>query len=608
MAGPHVRNACRRHLDDLVRGPERGLWWDLGAAKHIWEWWEGVLKLSGAQFEGLPFLLHASQAFRLGALFGWKRQHEDGTWVRRFRRFYDEEGKGNGKSPLAGGIGLYMMTADGEAAAEIYACGAKKDQAKILFRDAVGMVKKAPALKKRTKFSGGDGNEYNIAGLNSAGETNGSFFRPISKDSGKKGSGPRPACFLADELHEHPNRDAVDMLERGFKSRRQPLGAMLTNSGSDRNSFCYEERSHAIRVAAGSRHATDAEPSYVGEVIDDSTFAFVCSLDVDDDPLTDRSCWPKANPLLGVILPWEELERAVKQANDIPGKRNGILRLHFCVWTDAETAWLGREHVEACLADFDPAELHAEAKVTLGVDLSGTKDLTAVAHIVETGTKDVEGEDGQVKALPTYDAWIEAWTPRDTLQERARQDSAPYDVWVDKEFLRDTPGKRVRFDIVAAHVQRIETAFTLRVLAYDRYAYDKLAEELEALGVKVLQVMHPQGGKKRAKPSPEQLKWAEQNKAPTDNLGLWMPGSLEALEAAILEGRIRIRKSPVIVSAIMSAAIDDTDPFGNRFFVKSKATQRIDPLISLAMAMGAAIAPGLERKKSWWQEEAEPAE
>jgi hypothetical protein len=29
-----------------------------------------------------------------------------GRLVRRFRRFYDEEGKGNGKSPLAGGIGL----------------------------------------------------------------------------------------------------------------------------------------------------------------------------------------------------------------------------------------------------------------------------------------------------------------------------------------------------------------------------------------------------------------------------------------------------------------------------------------------------------------------
>ena len=36
----------------------------------------------------------------LEAQFGWKRA--DGT--RRFRRFYDEEGKGNGKSPMLAGI------------------------------------------------------------------------------------------------------------------------------------------------------------------------------------------------------------------------------------------------------------------------------------------------------------------------------------------------------------------------------------------------------------------------------------------------------------------------------------------------------------------------
>jgi len=29
VAGPHIRNACRRHLEDLAEGPKRGLAWDL---------------------------------------------------------------------------------------------------------------------------------------------------------------------------------------------------------------------------------------------------------------------------------------------------------------------------------------------------------------------------------------------------------------------------------------------------------------------------------------------------------------------------------------------------------------------------------------------------
>jgi hypothetical protein len=41
----------------------------------------------------------------------------------------------------------------------------------------------------------------------------------------------------------------------------------------------------------------------------------------------------------------------------------------------------------------------------------------------------------------------------------------------------------------------------------------------------------------------------------------------------------------------MSAAIE-SDPFNNRWFSKSRAVNRIDPLIALAMAVGAATARG----------------
>src|SRR5688572_8415149 len=109
VAGPHVRNACRRHLADL--GRDDGIWFDLDAADEAFRYFENVLKLSEGQFEGQPFLLHPSQAFIIGSIFGWKRP--DGT--RRFRRAYVEQGKGNGKSPLAGGIGLKALASDGEA-------------------------------------------------------------------------------------------------------------------------------------------------------------------------------------------------------------------------------------------------------------------------------------------------------------------------------------------------------------------------------------------------------------------------------------------------------------------------------------------------------------
>ena len=80
VAGPHVRNACRRHLDDLKRSD--GICFDPDAAAHAFGFFEEVLKLSEGQFEGQPFHLEPSQAFIIGSLFGWKRA--DGR--RRFRR------------------------------------------------------------------------------------------------------------------------------------------------------------------------------------------------------------------------------------------------------------------------------------------------------------------------------------------------------------------------------------------------------------------------------------------------------------------------------------------------------------------------------------------
>jgi phage terminase large subunit-like protein len=267
VAGPHVRNAGRRHIDDLKVGAKRGIVYDPEAAARAIRFFETKLKLSEGQFEGKPLVLHESQAFIVGSLFGWKKA--DGT--RRFRRSYIEQGKGNGKSPVAGGVGLYGMMADGEAGAQIYAAGATKDQASILFRDAVNMVDKSPDLDKRVKRSGGVGREFNLAYL-----PNNSFFRPISREAKKTGSGPRPHFALCDEVHEHPDRGVMEMLERGFKFRRQPLLFMITNSGSDRNSICWEEHEHAIKVAAGNRDAKDDDPAYIGEPLDDSTFSFVC--------------------------------------------------------------------------------------------------------------------------------------------------------------------------------------------------------------------------------------------------------------------------------------------------------------------------------------------
>jgi len=93
VAGPHVRDACARHLRDLKEGSKRGLVWDKAAAELAIDFYPDVLRLNGGKFEGKPFDLKPWQHFIVGSLYGWKTT----TGTRRFRMVYAETAKGSGK-------------------------------------------------------------------------------------------------------------------------------------------------------------------------------------------------------------------------------------------------------------------------------------------------------------------------------------------------------------------------------------------------------------------------------------------------------------------------------------------------------------------------------
>ncbi|EFO32608.1 putative phage terminase, large subunit [Roseibium sp. TrichSKD4] len=552
LAGPHVRNAAERHLKDLDTACDRGFVWDVDAAKDVIGFFHRRLRLNGGDFEGKPFHLHPSQQFRVGSLFGWKNVE---TGLRRFRRFYDEEGKGNGKSPMLAGIGIVGLVKEREPRAEVYAAASKKDQAQILFKDAVAMVDQSPSLKSRIKQLGIDP-VYSL--VYRAGDGGKREFKPISKDSGQ--SGPRPSMALCDEVHEHRDRSTIEMLERGFKFRKQPLLCMATNSGTDRNSICYEEHTHAINVAAGL-------------VEDDTTFAFVCSLDEDDDWENDPSCWGKPNPLLGSILTEKYLALQVDQAKKMPGKRNGIARLHFCEWTDAETAAFSRATWMGCLGEVEMASLvEAGYRCFGGLDLSRVRDFTAFTL---TWVLD-EARDSQVFASKT---WF--WTPKNTLRQRAAEDRVPYDRWVDDGHIEAVKGDRISYRWVAEALQEICAIAHPVEIGCDQYGLENLQDHLNDIGADLPMTIHPQGFQKRI------IEKDDTQPEGAQEVYLWMPDSINKFENAIYEGRIRIHPNPMMNHCASSVTYAENRT-GHRMFDKSKALGRIDGMVSQAMSIGVA--------------------
>jgi len=565
VAGPHVRASCQRHLSDLKRDD---LVFDVDAVKRVIEFFKRFLTLSDGQFEGLPFVLAPSQEFKLGSIFGWKTPNG----LRRYRRAYIEEGKGNGKSPLVAGIGLYGFVADGENAAEIYAAGATKDQANILYRDAVAMRDRSPDLCRAIDTSGKNP-VWNMYHTRSR-----SFFRPISRETRKTGSGPRPHFALCDELHEHPDGGIIETLERGFKFRLNPLLVMITNSGHDRASVCWQEHQHAVAVADGTK-------------IDDTTFSYVCALDEDDDPFEDPACWVKANPMLGVILREDYLAGVVAQAKAIPGKMNNIRRLHFCQWTDADRSWLSAGAWQSVQADLKLDDYRGR-ECYGGLDLSFGIDLSALALLFPNG------EDG-------FDLFVEFWKPKVGLMDAVARDSVPYDQWVDAGFLNVTEGRIIKLSPIAKRMLEVSEEFDLRNIAYDRYRFKELESDLlDEEGVDVPMIEHPQGFRRGGvlrdcDGEPILNEKGEQIENP-----LWMPQSVEAFENAIIENRVRVCINPVLTFNAASVVIRP-DPAGtdNRVFDKRKSTGRIDGIVAGGMAFGAAKAKisGASSIRSFWE-------
>ena len=135
------------------------------------------------------------------------------------------------------------------------------------------------------------------------------------------------------------------------------------------------------------------------------------------------------------------------------------------------------------------------------------------------------------------------------------------------------------------------------MLAFDRYAFARFADALDELGLGTIDcVEHPQGGRKRRAAPPEDLvDQAKRIRLRAAALAFGCRAALPRSRAPLILDKARpaSRRSPVLISACMSAAVE-SDALENRWFSKRKATQRIDELVSGAMAIGAAqmASPG----------------
>lgn len=496
------------------------------------------LKHSTGEWAGKPFNLMPWQEEIIRRLYG--TLNPDGT--RQYRTLWFEVPRKNGKTELgAGGITLPLLYIDGEMGAQIYSAANDKDQAGLVFNAAAPMVEQNPSLDGVSKIYPP---QKRIVY-----HRNRSFYTAVSSEAYTK-DGLNAHGIIYDELHAAPNRELWDVLTTSQGSRRQPLTAVTTTAGYDRNSICWEQHDYACKVRDG--------------IIDDPTWLVVIYAAPEDADWTDEDVWRACNPALGVFRSLDEISTLCKKAQETPALEMTFRRLYLNQWTSSVERWLPMDKWDAC--EGEVGDLKGKACYA-GLDLAATTDLTALSLVFPSGD--------------SYSVISRFWIPGDTAREKERRDRVPYTLWAKQGFIKLTPGNVIDYGFIKQELlDLLDAGYNIRELAFDRWGATKLVQDLINTG--------------RFTGDPEK----EPNKIPIIPFGQGfasMSPPTKELMSLILSEKIRHGGNPVLRWNADNLVVYQ-DAAGNLKPDKAKSTQKIDGIVALIMGLDRATRHGGEEK------------
>ncbi len=502
-----------------------GLWWDgdfwfdQEAATDAVDFFPECLRHVKGEWSGQPFVLEPCEHDIIAAIFGWKRA--DG--MRRFRTVYIEIPRKNFKSTLAAGIALLLLFADNEPGAEVYSAAADSGQAQIVFKMAKQMVELSPTLSARAQPF-----RNSILCPETA-----SSYQALSADAPTK-HGINAHGIIFDELHTQPNRHLWDALTTATGARRQPLTVALTTAGYDPRSLCGQEHDYALKIMKG--------------IIQDDTYLPVIFAARPKDDWTKESTWRRANPLLGLSLKLDYLQKECKRAQEMPAYENTFKRLHLNIWTEQSVRWMPVELWNKCAGEADPVKLEG-AECFGGLDLASTYDIAAL----ELFFPDMGG-----RVLSFF------WIPEENMRRRSGRDRVDYEVWVKQGLVEATPGDVIDYAFIRHRINQLGEQYNIREIAVDRWNATQIITELGNDGFTM--VPFGQGMRDMTFPTKELMR-------------------------LILQRRIAHGGNPVLRWMASNVAVRQ-DPAGGLKPDREKSGQKIDGIVALVMAIGRAMVHG----------------
>lgn len=413
-----VKLAADRQLADLktYAGSRSPYVFDENEANRVCKFIELLTHTKG-ELAGTRIHLEPWQVFILTTVFGWLRRADGG---RRYRRAYVEVSRGNGKSTLCSGIGLYCLLADREGGAEVYSFATTRDQAKIVFGDAKVMAERNAPLR----------NKFGLQVLANAlyVPTSNSTFQAKSAE-GSTLDGLNTHLAIIDELHAHKTRAVYDVVETSTGKRKNSLMFVITTAGFDTSGICYEVRTMVTKVLEKS-------------VVDETQFGIIYGLDEGDDWTTVEAL-EKANPNWGISVRPEIITSLMKKAIALPSAVNNFKTKHLNIWCSASSAWMDMQAWEAGEINVDRSDFEGQP-CYIGLDVGAKNDVTAKVLLFPVGKSFVVFADFYLPEAAVekstnsqYRGWVEegwitqsggAMTDLARIEEDIRDDLSRYDV------------------------------------------------------------------------------------------------------------------------------------------------------------------------------------
>lgn len=440
-----VKQAVERQQKDLKRKFSKGFpyIYDANKGARVCAFIELLPHIKGP-LAGKPIQLEPWQIFIIMTVYSWVK--EDGS--RRYRRSYVEVPRGNGKSALSSGLGLYMLSADGEGGAEVYSFATTRDQAKIVFGDAQQMAHRSSGLR------GHFGVEVNARNINVK-KTASKFEALSAEGSTLDGLNTHFACI--DELHAHKTRSVYDVVETSIGKRTQSLLWVITTAGSNRSGICYEVRGFVKKILNGSAK-------------DETQFGIIYGLDAEDDWTTEEALI-KANPNWGVSVMPEVLLPLQAKAMTMPSAANNFRTKHLNEWVNADVSWMDMRAWDKCgdptlsVEDFEGQECY------MALDLASKTDIAAKMNVYI--------KDGHYYAFGDY------YLPRETVD---KGENAQYSGWESLGLLTVTEGAIIDFQVIEDKILNDCKRFDVMEVPYDPFQATQLSMRLLNQGVNMVEV------------------------------------------------------------------------------------------------------------------------